>query len=206
MVDAEQLRLWHANRGDQTLRLDYELDPDSIVFDLGGHRGDWAAGIFERYRCLIHIFEPVEEYADGIAARFDGNRKIFVHQFGLAGSTRRTALAVAGDASSIYKKGEDQRRILLIKASDYLRLNRFGRIALMKINIEGGEYNLLEHLIATDRIGAIDDIQVQFHDFVYHCQSRRKKIQAALQATHELTYEYDFVWENWHRKPAGAGE
>jgi hypothetical protein len=27
-----------------------------------------------------------------------------------------------------------------------------------------------------------------------------ERIQSALMITHELTYQYEFVWENWKRK------
>ena len=58
-----QVKKWFADRGDQTLRLEYpELTSDSIVFDLGGYLGDFSAAIVERYNCKIYIFEPHPEY------------------------------------------------------------------------------------------------------------------------------------------------
>ena len=30
---------WFADRGDQTLRLDYDLNENSVVLDLGGYHG-----------------------------------------------------------------------------------------------------------------------------------------------------------------------
>jgi hypothetical protein len=41
---------------------------------------------------------------------------------------------------------------------------------------------------------------VQFHDFVPNAEPRMRQIQQALAETHELTYAYPFVWENWRRK------
>jgi hypothetical protein len=51
------------------------------------------------------------------------------------------------------------------------------------------------------------DIQVQFHDFVPDAEIRRDEIRRALSATHHLTYDYPFVWENWriNRRPDGSG-
>ena len=40
---------WLQDNGDETLRLDYELTPDSMVLDLGGYRGQWASDIFDKY-------------------------------------------------------------------------------------------------------------------------------------------------------------
>ena len=70
----------------------------------------------------------------------------------------------------------------------------------MKINIEGGEYDLLEHFLESGFIKNINNIQIQFHDFIPNAEERMKKIQYELEKTHSLTYQYPFVWENWQRK------
>jgi hypothetical protein len=72
-------------------------------------------------------------------------------------------------------------------------------IDLLKINIEGGEYELLEHIIEKTLQNKIRNIQVQFHTWIENCEDRRKNIQDILRKTHKLTYNYDFVWENWER-------
>ena len=70
----------------------------------------------------------------------------------------------------------------------------------MKINIEGAEYDLVEHLIDTKLVEIIRNIQVQFHDFVPNAESRMRKIQEKLRITHSISYQYRFVWENWALK------
>jgi len=47
----------------------------------------------------------------------------------------------------------------------------------------------------------IKNVQVQFHDFVPHAKTRMQSIQRRLAITHELSYQFEFVWENWSRKP-----
>ena len=69
---------WFSDNGDKTLRLDYELNNDSIVFDLGGYEGQWASDIFSKYWCFIYVFEPVEKFFNKIEQRFSKNEKIFV--------------------------------------------------------------------------------------------------------------------------------
>ena len=48
-------------------------------------------------------------------------------------------------------------------------------------------------------ITRVIDLQVQFHDFVPDAQRRMHAIQQQLGRTHSLTYQSEFVWENWHR-------
>ena len=73
--------------------------------------------------------------------------------------------------------------------------NQIGPIDLMKINIEGGEYDLLDHLIDTGFVKNIRNIQVQFHDFVPDAVKRMSSIHGKLMRPHETTYQYLFVWK-----------
>ncbi|MEM7512644.1 MAG: FkbM family methyltransferase, partial [Bacteroidota bacterium] len=94
------------------------------------------------------------------------------------------------------EKVEEVRLIAFPEAINELGSNH---IDLIKINIEGGEFELLEAIIDAGWVDKIDNIQVQFHDFVPNARERMMEIQKKLSFTHELTYQYDFVWENWKR-------
>jgi FkbM family methyltransferase len=191
---------WIKDKGDKTFRLNYDLDENSLVFDLGGYEGQWASDIFSRYCCTIHVFEPVSEFADKIKARFAGNKRILVHQFGLSNENRAVLLSVNKTSSSLYKQRGELKEVRLVKAVDFIQENHIQKIDLMKINIEGAEYDLLEHLIDAGLIGNINNIQVQFHDFVSNAEQRMIMLQKELEKTHSLTYQYPFVWENWRVK------
>ncbi|CAD6491956.1 MAG: hypothetical protein EMLJLAPB_00203 [Candidatus Argoarchaeum ethanivorans] len=67
----------------------------------------------------------------------------------------------------------------------------------MKINIEGDEYSLFEHLIETGLVNQIDNMQVPFYDFVPNAEQRMIEIQQKIATTHNLTHQYKFVWDNW---------
>jgi hypothetical protein len=54
-------------------------------------------------------------------------------------------------------------------------------------------------MIDTGLIAEIDEVQVQFHDFVPDARGRMDEILADLALSHEPTYRYPFVWENWRR-------
>ncbi len=193
-------RPWHKVEGDKTLNYDYDVKSDDLVFDLGGYEGQWASNIFSRFCCSVHVFEPVKRFAEEIAARFQHNPRIVVHPFGLAGSTRTESILVNQMASSHFTKKGTPESMRLVRASDFLADNAINKIRLMKINIEGGEYELLEHLIETGYILNISDVLVQFHDFIPDATSRMRKIQEALSRTHYLTFQYEFVFENWRSR------
>jgi FkbM family methyltransferase len=181
------------------------LDEQSIVLDVGGYKGQWASDIYAKYGCTVHVFEPVPAFADAIATRFSRNSRIVVHRFGLADVTTRTRICVSADSSSVLRDGSAYAEIDLIRAADFFAEFRIGEVGLMKINIEGGEYQLLPHLIAEKLINRIVSLQVQFHDFVDNARELRDRIRAALRQTHEPTYSFDFIWENWKRLPVSGG-
>jgi FkbM family methyltransferase len=191
---------WFSDNGDKTLRLQYNLDSTSIVFDLGGYEGQWSSDIFSMYCCYIHIFEPVEKFATKIEQRLSKNNRIFVHKFGLSNMNQKIQIFIDSDSSSTFKNRASSDTINLIKAIEFIKEYDICRIDLMKINIEGGEYDLLEHLLDSEFIKNIYNIQVQFHDFVPNAETRMNKIQRELSKTHFLTYQYPFVWENWKLK------
>jgi hypothetical protein len=124
-----------------------------------------------------------------------------VYPFGLADHTIETHIYLNGNASSIYETSRSRdEKIQLKEAIDFMKENGVTKIDLLKINIEGGEYDFLEYLIKTGFIEKIGNIQVQFHDFVPNAAERMEKIQFELNKTHFLTYQYEFVWENWQRR------
>lgn len=152
------------------------------------------------YCCTIHVFEPVREFAQGMRRRFAKNRKIHVHNFGLSDHTGKAVISCERDASSLFRRGQISQEVHIVSLRDFLSKTNIRRINLMKINIEGAEYDLLDHLIDTGLATRVDNVQVQFHSFVPNAEQRMRRIQARLAKTHYLTYQYLFVWENWRRK------
>ena len=198
------IRCWRDDSAEDRLRYEYDLTPSDVVLDLGGFQGSWSAEIFARYRVCIHIFEPVPDYYRAICDRFARNEQIHVYRYGLSGTTRSQSLSLEGDASSEWRQSNSSVEVAMRDVSEFLEQSDFREIALCKINIEGGEYELLERLLDTQNIERFRNLQIQFHTFVPHATKRMEAIQRRLQQTHELTYQYRFVWENWRRLSAAA--
>ncbi len=198
------IRQWFRQRGDENLRLDYPLDASSIVFDVGGFEGDFAAAIHKRYGCTVHVFEPVPDFLNSLRSRFEGNPQIIIHPFGLGGRTETVPMSLAANGSSHVKEAGGDRPVSaqIQSYAEFIAQSGVTTVDLMKSNIEGAEFDLLEHMLDNGGISNIRDLQVQFHQFVPDASRRRRAIRRRLTATHALTYEYYFVWENWRLKQA----
>jgi FkbM family methyltransferase len=193
---------WYKDKGDETLRLDYPLTQESIVFDLGGYHGDFAAAIYERYKCKIYIFEPVPEFYQKCIARFQGNHKIVCLNYGLSSTNGWLNIGLAENASSFsspHAKGAVQ-RVEVRSVVECIRELGINRIDLMKINIEGGEFDVIPAIINSGDIRKLQHLQVQFHNFIDHAAERRAAIRTQLANTHTEMWNYDFIWEGWKLK------
>ena len=179
------------------------MNSDSVVFDVGGFRGDFAAEIHDRYRCRIHVFEPVRAYYDQLVERFRDCPQIAVHPYGLGGHSDRVWMSVEENRSSHAASGPGTRTepAEIVSFDECAQRLGIGAFDLVKINIEGAEYDLLGHLIASRWVERIRDLQVQFHHFVPDATRRRSMLRRQLRLTHRTTYDFYFVWENWCRLP-----
>jgi len=191
---------WVQDNGDGIHRLNYDLDKNSIVIDAGGYKGEWSEKIYNKYGCKIFIFEPIKKYFELICEKFKDNKNIYVFNYGLSDLKKELEIYHTDDASSVFWGSGKSEKIKLKSFFDFLIEKNIKQIDLMKINIEGGEYELLEDIVNKKAQTKIKNIQVQFHVFVENCAERRENIRKKLLNTHELTYDYEFIWENWKLK------
>ncbi|MEO1766439.1 FkbM family methyltransferase [Thiobacter aerophilum] len=206
----QEVRRWFRDKGDQTLRLHYPLTSDSIVVDVGGYVGDFAEAIYTKYRCRVLVFEPVAEYWQRCVARFAQNPRIEVFNYGLGSKDASLPLEIKGDGSSFvedHSTAQSHALASLRRADTTLEALGIKHVDLMKINIEGGEYDLLELLIETGWLTRIRFLQIQFHNFVPGATERRQVIRSKLAQSHTEMWTYEFVWESWQRRgyPGSSG-
>ncbi|MBK9283199.1 MAG: FkbM family methyltransferase [Sphingobacteriaceae bacterium] len=193
---------WYADKVENKLRYTYPLNENSLVLDVGGYEGEFAAQIFSRYQTKIIVFEPVSFYYNYLETIFHLNKNIQIIPKGLGAKNEELTISVMEEASSYnrkasqHKKGKDE-KIRIIDVKDFIKENNLQQIDLIKINIEGAEYDLLDRMIEINFIKKCNNLQIQFHDFYPGYESRYKKIHNELSKTHHLTYQYPFVWENW---------
>lgn len=178
-------------------RYDYQLNSDSVVIDAGGYQGQFAAEINRRYRCPVHIWEPREVLCEYIRRSFSGKMEFTLLNAALGGSRRSETLRVKGDMTGIFADGYSH--IETIEVYDVAGIPaRFDTpIDLLKLNIEGMEYEVLERILECDIARHFRNIQVQFHTVAPDWLNRYKAIHEGLKRTHRLTFDAPFCWQNW---------
>lgn len=178
----------------------YNLIPGDIVFDLGAYEGSWCDDMLSMYPEIeIHLFELFPEYAKGLIERYSSYNNVIVNDYGLSSSNAEVKVTEDGlSTSAISHKTGSKIHVGKIKFfDDYMTSKSISNIKLLKMNIEGGEYDLLEHLVGTSWIDQIENIQIQFHNYGQEFVQRRDAIRENLSKTHYLTYDYAWTFENW---------
>lgn len=201
LIQYERVQPWFAIQGDKNLRIDYDLNSNSVVFDLGGYKGEFSSVIFCKYDCNIYIFEPINSFYQIIVKAFSHNTKVKCYNFGLGSQNEKIKISLTDNASSVYIASKATEEINLKSIVSFVKENNINEVDLIKLNIEGGEYEVLEILIEDNLIHIFKNIQVQFHDFIVdNARERMIAIHQKLAETHELTFQFEFVWENWRLK------
>ena len=54
-------REWLTTNGKDFL-INYDLNSDSVLFEVGGFLGEWVNKMYNKYNCNVYVFEPVLTY------------------------------------------------------------------------------------------------------------------------------------------------
>jgi FkbM family methyltransferase len=189
---------------------DAPIAQGAVVVDVGGYTGEWAQKICDRYAPQLYSFELDPHSFRKLQQRFAGQPTARCFDYGLAGADARLRLLQKGLGSTLYSEaGDDLENNAqasgsvevevrdIVAVFDELGLRN---VDLLKLNIEGGEYDVLERLLDADRMKDVDCLMVQFHEWLDRATWRRFRIRQRLRRTHREVWNYPFVWEQWVRK------
>jgi FkbM family methyltransferase len=193
-----------ATMANRDILIDADLDADSIVVDVGAYVGAWSEKISDKYGCTIHAFEPASVALRSARKRLKGRPDVHVHPYGLGGSDQTARMAMAGPGSSIHTGTSPMgayEDITIRDVATVLDELGIGQIDLLKVNIEGGEFDLFDRLIETGWLPKVRQTMIQFHEFHPNPYWRRFTVRRALKQTHTEVWDYPWVWEYWTRRP-----
>mgnify|MGYP001214294286 FL=1 len=149
----------------------YELlNTESIVLDIGANTGEVTDYIFRKYKCNIYAYEPNPVCYNHMKNKYSKIDKIIINNCAISNFNGNDFLYFHYDA-----KGNNDIRYIqgatLRKEKDNIDINKkikvkiqnikdilssFNNIDLIKIDIEGSEYNILPELIKNkNKIGIV---------------------------------------------------
>ena len=152
------------------------------------------------YDCTVYLFEPHPLFYKKCVTRFKENPKVIPFNIGLSDEDGIFELSDSKDGSSFLHKKIGSGSSVKCQVREFFKVMeelKVSHIHLIKINIEGSEYQLLEHMAKKNMLHIVDDYQIQFHNFIDGAVERRDFIVNSLSESHHRTWCYEFVWENW---------
>ena len=134
-------------------RYEYELTEDSVVLDIGAYIGEWSIHIANLFNCKVHAYEPIKDFVQQI-----NHPNILTYEYAVSCVDGVKQFNVGGDSTlsedfhNYRKKIYDDSKfksnnIVEVKTIDINKvLDNHKFVDLIKINIEGGEYDLLNNI------------------------------------------------------------
>lgn len=189
-------------------RMNYPLGPNAVVLDAGVYQADFTNWCTERWKCSVIGFEPVPSFYEQALKALRDPSYVHLYKYGLGGSNRQEKLHIRADSSTVFfKKNVPEEDLCTIEIRDVARVFldlALRRVDLFKINIEGGEYELIDRLVDTMLIYRVRYVQVQFHGGKLpgmgptNADEERLRIRSRLAETHrEQWCAGQGQWESW---------
>lgn len=177
-----------------------DLDASSVVVDVGAYRGDGVASFRRLYGCEVWAFEPNPNAFSLLEERFAGQPEVHPVPWALGARDATLDLAFDGPGSSLFggthQDWATQPVTVRAAAPAFAELG-IDRIDFMKVNIEGAEFELLDHLIEAGILRTVRYVLVQFHEWHAGAHGGRRRIRRSLAQTHDLVWDHPWIWELW---------
>lgn len=186
-------------------RYDYpDITPRDIVIDAGAYQGNWSRAIADKYHCTVWAFEPVARFYKQACDRNIGCDHVVLFDAGLGAAFCSPQFNVRNDSSGLYATSDEKESVRILPVVQTLLGDPGTVFALLKLNVEGMEYEILEAILDAGCARNFRHYQIQFHaipgsNFTVRWQTIRNR----LSETHELEYAepdmafHEGTWEGW---------
>jgi FkbM family methyltransferase len=145
------------------------LHANSVVVDVGlGEDVSFSRALSEIYKCRVHGFDPTPRataYVKSLA--WDS---LVTHEFGVSASSGHATFYLPNDESHVSGSlipaehvGRRQMEVQLLGMRDVLRTIGADHIDLLKVDIEGAEYDLLASAEFRECAARIGLLCIEFH-------------------------------------------
>jgi len=176
-----------------------ELIPGNTVFEVGAYEGAWVKEVAD-YDVWIEAFEPDPDTIKRLVENVSGIG-VRLHDFGLGARTSTFQLGNHNTDGASFCKGDDAVDAKMVDIDHFFYLYpETANIKIMRINIEGGEYELLSRMIDTGHITKVKYLMIHWHDIPKGAMAMRLDIERDLLETHiPAPHMSNPTWDTWTR-------
>jgi FkbM family methyltransferase len=145
------------------------LSRESVVVDVGlGEDVSFSESIISRYGCPVAGLDPTPRAIDYVTSL--GNDRLRLYRLGLGAAAGRATLFLPANANHVsgalrheaHLRGEGV-DVEVVTVAQLFSLLGCRRIDLLKLDIEGAEFDVIESAEFRDHASGIDQLCVEFH-------------------------------------------
>lgn len=182
----------------EKLKFKVKLKSNGLVLDFGGYVGDFTSKLLKlNPNMSFLIFEPVPHFFKKCKNRFSKNQNVSVLPYGVTSNGRRIDLTIDGPRT---RTNELDKNLIFASKPITEILAGLDQVELMKMNIEGLEYECLFSIIQSDSIKKVNYLLVQFHNFRIEDQNNYLEITQLISEDFIRVFSYKWKWELWQKK------
>ena len=184
----------------EKLKYGMKLAPDGLVLDVGSYLGEFTQKMLKKNpNMTFWLYEPIPKYFSACANRYKDRENIIVHQKAVSADGRDITMQINSLRSRQQNKIALDSTVVESKSIQEI-FDSVLNIELMKINIEGMEYECLEQLMLSGSLIKVRHLLIQFHNFESDSQERRNALRNKIEQDFYNIYTFEWIWELWIRK------
>ena len=184
----------------EKLKYGMNLKSNGLVLDIGSYVGEYTKRILNKSpRMTFWLYEPIPKYFSACLNRFEGRENVYVYQKAVSADGRDIRMQIDG----LRSRQEPNNTTGLIKFASVSIQEIFDTVAeieLVKMNIEGMEYECLNQLILSNTLLKAKFLLIQFHNFESGDKVKRDLMRKAFEKDFTNIFTFEWVWELWIRK------
>jgi FkbM family methyltransferase len=129
------------------------FNADSICYCVGcGEDISFDLGLIERFRCKVYAFDPTPRAIEHVKQHAGGNSRYQFSEVGLWDKPERLRFYAPSNPADVshsllnLQKTQDYIEVPVERLSAIMRRNQHTKLDLLKIDIEGAEYKVLDSI------------------------------------------------------------
>lgn len=184
-----------------------QITEESVIYAFGvGEDASFDVEIINLYGCEVHSFDPTPKSIEWVKHQ-TWPENLHFHDYGIGSRDRLTAFYPPENpehvSHSILKRSHTKDKVIkvqLFRLKTIAQLLGHTEIAILKMDIEGAEYEVISDILNTPKVN-IQQILVEFHDFFPSISERKtksaiRKLETAGYRLFNISnrgYEYSFT-------------
>lgn len=184
----------------ENLKYKIDLNERGVILDIGSYRGAYSSKLMVRHpENTYWLYEPIPDYFKVCLNRFKKEKNVLLNQAAVTSNGRNVLIKIDG-LRSREVESSDSRAIEHKSVSIQEIFNSLSEIELLKMNIEGMEFECLEQLVSSNSLIKARYLLIQFHKFEDDSHQRRESLHRKFEKDFDTLFSYEWMWELWVRK------